>query len=984
MQKAFNFKLLVPPRAHVNQVSALKPNETGLNEENCVFSQPVQSSDMEKSLPFPSKMVLPTKTTRTEGTKKATVIPMEKEETLRSSQLFSRLLDEAEKIKMWKVRIDSETSQKDRRLQENRKTIETQRKAIQELQFANESLSMKLEDQLNENEDLRNKSNATRNLCNILKDTFERSVEKMSVFEAEREETHDLFIQNSETIKRMGAAFESLRKQAEADQQDMLKLRECLTKMEGLKIKFESDCLVKEKEVAMLQEKVCVKESNLKDVSLKVLETQQNCNLLKESARQHQELLNNLTQDREMLEEKLKATEQFKWEIEEKQRALTNELEQSKENHVKILQKKDAELEELNNIKDQQSHQLAEMRLTVKSLQSSLTTETQRTQDLEAKLTSVLNELSDETSELQKIKEQKDSYGKQIQMLKDGLDEKSDLLNSVKEKLQTSEIQTLQLIATLEQKACQLKEAVEKDEYLEEALTKARHEFEELQEEVVLKETKLKEIEERLSRALESGCESSTEIERLVIDKELQRNKYKELKSKFNDLQMQKDFIQEQVDSGVVENKVLKSQLMENKANEDRDKMEIERLEREKQQLQVEVDILSTKIAGQDEESKNAQEMLKESGKNSKKELQMKDKQIKSLEAKLTNLKTKLDTKAKAFEECLKDISTLRDESDNAKKLHKEELQKICSDLKEKSTFEAQLNVEVGKLKQTAIEATRSKEDTETKCQQRISDMVALMERHKHEYDKMIEEKDAELSDKRMREAEVNASKALLEFELSHLQVEINELREQLKMVKEKNVRMKTPSPVKDTPQPIFETKLKKERKRISKTPKASTSTKAIYSLLNEKENDPPSRRASPSPVGTVNEVPKSSFWSLSTKYGTTPQIKSFRIRTPPRTEITGSWKTNILKLDPKSDSSESNDILSFSPRPLKTKKPMQPKDPVAGGSGMFKKVQSSVACKSPGTALKLAAIKRMRDAGWTSISSSDKKKKKISEKIFA
>lgn len=31
-----------------------------------------------------------------------------------------------------------------------------------------------------------------------------------------------------------------------------------------------------------------------------------------------------------------------------------------------------------------------------------------------------------------------------------------------------------------------------------------------------------------------------------------------------------------------------------------------------------------------------------------------------------------------------------------------------------------------------------------------------------HEYDKMIEEKDGELSEKRMREAEVNASKALL------------------------------------------------------------------------------------------------------------------------------------------------------------------------------------------------------------------------------
>ncbi len=36
--------------------------------------------------------------------------------------------------------------------------------------------------------------------------------------------------------------------------------------------------------------------------------------------------------------------------------------------------------------------------------------------------------------------------------------------------------------------------------------------------------------------------------------------------------------------------------------------------------------------------------------------------------------------------------------------------------------------------------------------------------------------------------------------------------------------------------------------------------------------------------------------------------IQSFRIRTPP--EMKGSWKENILKLDPKSDNSDSNDIL--------------------------------------------------------------------------
>jgi len=38
---------------------------------------------------------------------------------------------------MWKFRVDSEISQKDRKLQENRKTIDTQRKAIQELQVNN-------------------------------------------------------------------------------------------------------------------------------------------------------------------------------------------------------------------------------------------------------------------------------------------------------------------------------------------------------------------------------------------------------------------------------------------------------------------------------------------------------------------------------------------------------------------------------------------------------------------------------------------------------------------------------------------------------------------------------------------------------------------------------------------------------------------------------------------------------------------------------
>lgn len=53
---------------------------------------------------------------------------------VKSGQLYSQLFEEAERIKCWKSKLDSEVSQKDRKLQENKRTIETQRKAIQELQ----------------------------------------------------------------------------------------------------------------------------------------------------------------------------------------------------------------------------------------------------------------------------------------------------------------------------------------------------------------------------------------------------------------------------------------------------------------------------------------------------------------------------------------------------------------------------------------------------------------------------------------------------------------------------------------------------------------------------------------------------------------------------------------------------------------------------------------------------------------------------------
>ncbi|KAG9352841.1 hypothetical protein JZ751_017417 [Albula glossodonta] len=138
-ERPFNFKLLVPPRICPGQVSAVKPQE--ITDDSCGFVQPLQtvskSFDKESKMPFPAtSMVTPSKSTRQDAARKIAVMPMEKEETttMRSSQLYSRLFEEAEKIKCWKAKMELEIGQNDRKLQENKRTIENQRKAIQELQ----------------------------------------------------------------------------------------------------------------------------------------------------------------------------------------------------------------------------------------------------------------------------------------------------------------------------------------------------------------------------------------------------------------------------------------------------------------------------------------------------------------------------------------------------------------------------------------------------------------------------------------------------------------------------------------------------------------------------------------------------------------------------------------------------------------------------------------------------------------------------------
>uniref|UniRef100_A0AAY5L1I6 Synaptonemal complex protein 1 n=1 Tax=Esox lucius TaxID=8010 RepID=A0AAY5L1I6_ESOLU len=545
-ERGFNFKLLVPPRVIPlkGQVSTVKPQEIGEYRECSTHTLHQQQSN----LPFSStNMFEPAKPMRSGILLQYT--------NCQNSQLYSKLFEEVQKVKCWKVKVESEAVQKDRKLQENKRTIETQRKAIQELQFGNESLSIKLEDQISENEDLRNKNNATRNLCNVLKDAFDRSEEKIHLFESEREETHHLFMDNSESIQRMIASFESLRIQTEADRHEMLK---------GI---YSSD------------------------------------------------------------------TFQIPFYI---------------------------------------------------------------------------------------------------------------IYNS----------QCAYLVI-----------------YLERCSGKRIFSF---------TQSKIQDIEGQLSAAMRRNETSMKNIEKLKAD--------------------------------IVQYEgIPKRGLCLLKYNNDEN---------------VTVSCLSMCFSFSCSQNKTLK------------------KQIAIGTAKSNELEN--------------EINKLKEESEDLKQSNEEERKRLLDDLEMKSTSEAELH-----RKHTATEALDSKEDAEIKCQNKIADMVALMEKHKKQYDRMVEEKDAELNEKKRNNMEATAN--------------------------------------------------------------------------------------------------RTSMW-LS------PQ--SYRIRTPPSLEKSMPWGKSTLELDPKSDSSEHNDLLVNNSVPFNFSK--------------LRKIQSPAIHKSPGSALKLAAMKRMRDAGWTAVTGANKKKKKAVEKIFA
>ncbi|XP_058487832.1 synaptonemal complex protein 1 isoform X3 [Solea solea] len=929
---------------------------------------------------------------------------MEKDEhNCNPGQLYAKLLDEFEKIKCWKVKADSDTVQKERRLQENKRTMETQRKTILELQFANESISTKLEEQTSENEDLRNKDNATRNLCNILKHTFQRSAEKMHLFESEREETHHLFMENSERIQKIVAVFESLRIQVETDQQEMRKVNEGLLQFEEMKDKYCAEYKLKEEEVAGLQTKLERKENELQKIHLDLHETQKHCKQLQYETDQQYKLLKSSESDRETLLQKLHTAEHDYEKTQKKYEASATAMEQRKAEYAQILQSKDLSLQELNKLKNQQAEKQEQFQTTIKELQNALALEIQRSRETNGELMANIKELERTNTLLCETMEQSTNKDGHIKTLEDELDIKSKSIESLKGKIHESEVIVKELTAMLLKKTKEAEIALSENDLMKKECEAAEKAQEDLKKFAVA-EIKMQELEEQLLTEIKKNQE---EEEHLRRDITLHEVKYEELLSSFNELLSEKMALQQQLDSGSSNVKETEANMKASEEKTVKLTREIQRFEEENQSLRKEVNSLKTQVQGKCQKTETLEKKLGENCEHLQEKITEKEKQIKTMETKVNNLRKKIENKLKVQEEYQKEnkmlkkqianaaattkhlenqISSLQDESHNLRRLHEEEQQKLLKDLEHKMSSAIELDNEVQKLRLTAVEAIKNREDVELKCQHKIADMVTLMEKHKSQCDRMVEEKDAELDKNKKKEMEAVAQSKSLGLDLLKHQTENYQLKKQLKserkQTKELTCLKKEVSLIKINQLSDARSKQSpasnvKRGRRCSETPKASAAKTHVFDFTMSR-NTPTYNRdggnaalsksmMSPKDIGNDDARPHRRL-----SQDRTSKIRSYRIRTPPSGEKAALLGKVTVELDPKSDSSDQNDLLTFA------------NISAVPSCKLNISQKSPITHKSPGNLLKLAAMKRMRDAGWTAVTGRDKKKRKNNETVFA
>ncbi|XP_014390148.1 PREDICTED: synaptonemal complex protein 1 [Myotis brandtii] len=996
MEKQKPFTLFVPPRVSSSQVSAVKPQTLG--GESSFFKS--FNKDIEDDTCFPFAMTNLSKHGKnidSDATlQKVNFLPMleqvdnsdsclyqeglkdsDFENSEPMSRLYSKLYKETERIKKWKVNIESELKQKENKLQENRKIIEAQRKAIQELQFENEKVSLKLEEGIQENKDLIKENNATRHLCNLLKETCTRSAEKTKKYEYEREETRQVYVDLNNNIEKMIIAFEELRVQAENSRLEMhFKLKEDYEKIQHLEEEYKKEVNDKEKQVSLLLIQNNEKENKIKELTLLLEESRDRVNQLEEKIKLQDENLKESNEKHDHLTSELEDCKMSLQRSVSTQKALEEDLQIATKKIHQLTEAKETQMEEFNKAKAANSFVVTELKTTICNLKELMTTEHQRLEKSEDQLKILTMELQKKSSELEEMTKLNNNKEVELEELKKVLAENQKLLDEKK----------------------QFEKIVEELKGTEQELTGV----------LQTREKKVHDLEIQLTTIAASEQQYSKQVKELKTELENEKLKNTELTASCNKLSLEnKELAQE----------TSKMALELNKQQEDINwwqraccscfcsesvvfAVSQNELESVREELKQKGDEVKCKLDKSEENVRSLEcEVLK------------KDKQMKILENKCNNLRKQVEIKSKNIEEFQQENKALKKrgtaetkqlnvyeikvkklelELEGAKQKFKEMSDSYKKEIEDKKISEENLLGEAEKAKVTADEAVRLQKEIDIRCQHKIAEMVALMEKHKHQYDKIVEERDSELGLYKSREQEQSSVKASLEVELSNLKNELSSIRKQLEIEREEKVE-----------------KLKRQVKENAVTLKEKTDKKIQTSLsetltTSYRKFDPkvaPSQNISRNFTSADYGKPKEKKDNLRTPAKSTlsePLPKAYTVKTPTKLKIQPRENKNapieentkkrkmVFEFDINSDSSESADLLTMVSEEETLKKLGKNYSSTTSHFCVRTPKKTPSSLTALGSAPKFGAMRKMRDDRWAVIAKVDRRKKlKEAERLF-
>ncbi|XP_058394857.1 synaptonemal complex protein 1 isoform X4 [Diceros bicornis minor] len=942
MEKQKPFKLFVPPRLSSSQVSAVKPQTLG-GDSNFFKSF---NKCIEDDFSFPFAMTNLSKNGENidsdPALQKVSFLPMLEQ------------VDNSDGCHYQEGLKDSD------------------------FEFENEKVSLKLEEGIQENKDLIKENNATRHLCNLLKETCARSAEKTKKYEYEREETRQVYVDLNNNLEKMVIAFEELRVQAENSRLEMhFKLKEDYEKIQHLEEECKKEVNDKEKQVSLLLIQSTEKEDKMKNLTFLLEESREKINQLEEKTKLQNE---NLKESNEKQHHLTSELEDVKMSLQRNvgtQKALEEDLQIATKKIYQLTGEKEAQMEEFNKAKAAHSFVVTELKTTVCNLKELLTTEQQRLEKSEDQLKILTMELQKKSSELEEMTKLKNNKEVEVEELKKILAENQKVLDEKKQ-----------------------------FEKIAEELKGTKHELTSL---LQIRERKVHDLETQLTAIATSEQHYSKQVKELKTELENEKLKNTELTASYNKLSLENKELAQEISDMALELKKQQEDINNSKKQEERMLKQIENLEETETRLRNELESVRQELKQKGDEVKCQLDKSEENVRSIECEVLKKDKQMKILENKCNNLRKQVENKSKHVEELQQEnkalkkkgtaeskqlniyeikVSKLELELEGAKQKFKEMADSYQKEIEDKKISEENLLGEVEKAKVIADEAVKLQKEIDIRCQHKIAEMVALMEKHKHQYDKIVEERDSELGLYKSKEQEQLSMKASLEIELSNLKNELSSVKKQLEIEREEKEKLKRKANEntvtlkendKKTQTSLFETPETSYQQYDSKTAPSHNVSRNFISADHGKSKDK-----------------RDYLWTSAKSTLSTPLPKAYTVKTPTKLKIHQRENKNVpieesnkkrkmvFEFDVNSDSSETTDLLSMVSEEETLKKLYKNDNPPTSHLCVRTPKKTPSSLTTPGSTMKFGAMRKMREDRWAVIAKMDRKKKlKEAEKLF-